>query len=126
MKCPSCGKKAIGLWDWAKGVRWYRTKCDSCGQALKASRGTWLGILAGVAWGIGAAVAYDLSVAKGLTSTLIMIGIFVVVGLATYYTVGGYEIYKRRDSRKRPAEIATPIFPPKITEPPPKRPSDAN
>jgi hypothetical protein len=100
MKCPSCGNKAIGLWDWAKGTRWFRTTCDSCGHALKASTRTWLGFAAAFLWGVGAAVAYELAVEKGPISMVIAMGVFVVIGIATYYTIGGYELDKKSRSKK--------------------------
>ena len=97
MKCPDCGNKAISFFNWAKGMRWYSTKCDSCGHVLRASAGTWIGFFAAVGLGVSGMVGYEflttetiLSVALAPIALAIGIGIIATIGILTFFTFGGY------------------------------------
>src|SRR5438132_762356 len=46
MKCPKYNNRAISFVAWACGKLWIRYRCPHCGTTLKASRRTWLTILA--------------------------------------------------------------------------------
>lgn len=42
MKCPACQKRACLFLEWAKGFTAITHVCPHCGQALRASRRTWI------------------------------------------------------------------------------------
>ncbi|MDP6544901.1 MAG: hypothetical protein QGH60_12980 [Phycisphaerae bacterium] len=92
MQCPKCRNKAIGFINWAKGMRWYKTKCDSCGQALKANRVTIIGIILtiiiGVAVGIACRAQYERAGIIGLV--LLCIGVATAGSIIIWFFGGGY------------------------------------
>jgi hypothetical protein len=42
MKCPACQKRACSFLEWLKGPKMISHICPYCGQALRASRRTWV------------------------------------------------------------------------------------
>src|SRR5260370_18920544 len=42
MKCPACQKRACSFLEWMKGRAIITPVCPHCGQALRASRRTWV------------------------------------------------------------------------------------
>jgi len=93
MKCPLCGKRAIGFLDWAKSLRWTRAECDSCGRALKAGGVTWIGLAAWIALGSAFAADYARWVSfhgdgSGLAFGLSLVG---AAALAGFYRSGGWK-----------------------------------
>lgn len=38
MRCPVCGKQAIGFYAWGQGINAVRTQCRHCGAKLRANK----------------------------------------------------------------------------------------
>jgi len=92
-QCPECKNKAIGFFNWAKGMRWYKTKCDSCGRALKANGGTLTSVILMMTSAVivGGWIGWSMAATKEspVVRSLIALGGIVVVGTVIWFT-GGY------------------------------------
>lgn len=92
MRCPACSEQAISFFDWAKGLRWYQTRCDACGAKLRASSGTMLGFVLAILAGVVVGVAYHVlsDVPSPLLGLVIVVAVVTAGAVVTWFAGGGY------------------------------------
>ena len=91
MNCPKCREKAIGYVDWSKGMRWYKTECNSCAVQLRANIATRIGFVLSVGAGILAALLFEIVTSPPSILAPLGIGLLVMfVGATVTWFCGGY------------------------------------
>ncbi|NQU22165.1 MAG: hypothetical protein HQ567_12850 [Candidatus Nealsonbacteria bacterium] len=92
MRCPKCNQAAISFFDWAKGMRWYKTECDACGHKLRANAATSVGFGLTVAVGLVVAILCNrhFEWANHLVTFLIGFVMVIVGAVITWFGGGGY------------------------------------
>lgn len=94
-KCPHCHESAIGFVEWGQGLNAFRTRCRSCGQALRATKATYVAALVTFIAVVGGVVALAFTAdAKGMNlPRLTVIPIAIGVSLIAYRFCG----YEKND-----------------------------
>lgn len=92
MKCPSCHETAISLFNWGKGLKWYKTDCVACGQKLKAAPITIFLFVLSIALGL-AGIFLSKIFFKINEPYNFVLGFFIiaVVALISYFKTDGYK-----------------------------------
>ena len=90
MECPKCKERAITFFDWAKGLEWHKTKCDSCGVSLKCTSITMGVFLSAVFVGCTVFVILIKSVMEDELNAGLMATAIGVLISASIWFIGGY------------------------------------
>ena len=100
MNCPACQKCACSFLEWLKGPRMISHVCPHCGQALRASRRTWvvlIGVLATIPFMFYA--SETICHRYGVTDHLMRKGVFTLLWMSV---VGPFAFIEWRTGSYRP------------------------
>ena len=99
MLCPNCNEKPISFFNWAKGLKWYRTECQHCGAELKCNTATTISFIFEIPLTVIPAITFNRRYPGmgDFMPFIIVVSIALIIGAIVWFTCAGYDLVDNGD-----------------------------